>query len=231
MTRTDAVHRSGPQRRSAGSSADKRRIERRQAVSDSRCTGVFGQFAGSGRRRGEHAGGIRRRGDDIGFNPQFFDRCAPRVQTPEFQMEFGQPDRPGVIKSRHDFPVRSDADQSRLTGLLSPGMKNPIGMWEQRWAREERPRRARSVIWFSGFVDRLGPVHTQYDSVAEALESLLPGGLRAHCRIGGSRQRLPEGPGGRLQATCSSCNCARQCCCGNCSGRVRRQRSAASTSR
>jgi hypothetical protein len=37
----------------------------------------------------------------------------------------------------------------------------------------------------SGFVDGLGPVHAQYDSVAQAWETLLPGGLRAHCRIGG----------------------------------------------
>lgn len=37
----------------------------------------------------------------------------------------------------------------------------------------------------SGFVDRLKPVSSQYDSVAQAWEDLLPGGLRAHCRIGG----------------------------------------------
>lgn len=37
----------------------------------------------------------------------------------------------------------------------------------------------------SGFVDRLSPVHSQYDSVAQAWENLLPGNLRAHCRIGG----------------------------------------------
>lgn len=37
----------------------------------------------------------------------------------------------------------------------------------------------------SGFVDRLSPVHSRYDSVAQAWENLLPGGLRAHCRIGG----------------------------------------------
>jgi len=36
----------------------------------------------------------------------------------------------------------------------------------------------------SGFVDRLAPVHTQYDSLAEVWENLLPGNLRAHCRIG-----------------------------------------------
>jgi len=36
-----------------------------------------------------------------------------------------------------------------------------------------------------GFVDRLSPVHSRYDSVAQAWENLLPGALRAHCRIGG----------------------------------------------
>jgi hypothetical protein len=34
------------------------------------------------------------------------------------------------------------------------------------------------------FVERLTPVHSRYDSVTEALESLLPANLRAHCRIG-----------------------------------------------
>lgn len=37
----------------------------------------------------------------------------------------------------------------------------------------------------AGFVDRLSPVHSQYDSVTQAWETLLPGALRAHCRIGG----------------------------------------------
>jgi len=37
----------------------------------------------------------------------------------------------------------------------------------------------------TGFVGRLAPVHSRYDSVAQAWESLLPDGLRAHCRIGG----------------------------------------------
>lgn len=37
----------------------------------------------------------------------------------------------------------------------------------------------------SGFVDGLAPVHSRYDSVAQAWEGLLPGSLRAHCRIGG----------------------------------------------
>lgn len=36
-----------------------------------------------------------------------------------------------------------------------------------------------------GFLDRLTPMHSQYDSVAQAWENLLPGNLRAHCRIGG----------------------------------------------
>ena len=31
----------------------------------------------------------------------------------------------------------------------------------------------------------LSPVHSQYDSLAQAWENLLPGNLRAHCRIGG----------------------------------------------
>ncbi len=37
----------------------------------------------------------------------------------------------------------------------------------------------------AGFVDQLSLVHSRYDSVAQAWENLLPGGLRAHCRIGG----------------------------------------------
>ena len=37
----------------------------------------------------------------------------------------------------------------------------------------------------SGFVERLSPVCSQYDSVAQALASLLPDVLRAHCRIAG----------------------------------------------
>ena len=35
-----------------------------------------------------------------------------------------------------------------------------------------------------GFVDRLAPVHAQYDSLAQVWENLLPGALRDHCRIG-----------------------------------------------
>lgn len=37
----------------------------------------------------------------------------------------------------------------------------------------------------SGFVETLRPLHSQYDSVAHAWDSLLPAGLRAHCRIAG----------------------------------------------
>jgi len=36
----------------------------------------------------------------------------------------------------------------------------------------------------SDFVGRLARAPGQYDSVTEALESLLPGNLRPHCRIG-----------------------------------------------
>lgn len=35
------------------------------------------------------------------------------------------------------------------------------------------------------FVGRLSPVCSQYDSVAQAWATLLPGPLRAHCRIAG----------------------------------------------
>lgn len=35
------------------------------------------------------------------------------------------------------------------------------------------------------FVERLQPVHARCDSVAEALESLLPPNIRDHCRLGG----------------------------------------------
>ena len=37
----------------------------------------------------------------------------------------------------------------------------------------------------SGFVKRLSPVSSQYDSVAQAWVGLLPETLRAHCRIAG----------------------------------------------
>ncbi len=35
------------------------------------------------------------------------------------------------------------------------------------------------------FVGRLEPIHTRCDSVAEALESLLPPTIKPHCRLGG----------------------------------------------
>jgi len=37
----------------------------------------------------------------------------------------------------------------------------------------------------TGFVDRLSPVSSQYDSLAQAWEGLLPDTLRAHSRIAG----------------------------------------------
>ncbi len=37
----------------------------------------------------------------------------------------------------------------------------------------------------SGFVERLSPVSSRYDSVAQAWAGLLPEVLRAHCRIAG----------------------------------------------
>jgi len=40
---------------------------------------------------------------DIGFNPQFLSDALRAIQTPEFEMELGEPDRPGVIKSGTDF--------------------------------------------------------------------------------------------------------------------------------
>ncbi len=40
---------------------------------------------------------------DIGFNPQFLIDALRVVKTPEFELELGQPDRPGVIKSGTDF--------------------------------------------------------------------------------------------------------------------------------
>jgi hypothetical protein len=36
----------------------------------------------------------------------------------------------------------------------------------------------------NGYVDRLSPVHSKYDSLTQAWENLLPGNLRSHCRIG-----------------------------------------------
>jgi DNA polymerase-3 subunit beta len=40
---------------------------------------------------------------DIGFNPQFLIDVLRVLKTPEFELELGQPDRPGVIKSGTDF--------------------------------------------------------------------------------------------------------------------------------
>jgi len=40
---------------------------------------------------------------EIGFNPQFLIDALRVIQAPDFQMELGQPDRPGVIKSSNDF--------------------------------------------------------------------------------------------------------------------------------
>ena len=39
----------------------------------------------------------------VGFNPQFLVDALRVIRTPEFQMELGEPDRPGVIKSGSDF--------------------------------------------------------------------------------------------------------------------------------
>ena len=40
---------------------------------------------------------------EIGFNPQFLIDALRVIRTPDFQMELGQPDRPGVLKSGNDF--------------------------------------------------------------------------------------------------------------------------------
>lgn len=40
---------------------------------------------------------------EIGFNPQFLIDVLRVVKTPDFELELGQPDRPGVIKSGADF--------------------------------------------------------------------------------------------------------------------------------
>ena len=37
----------------------------------------------------------------------------------------------------------------------------------------------------TGFAKRLEPAHERYDSVTQAWDTLLPGGLRAHCRVAG----------------------------------------------
>jgi DNA polymerase-3 subunit beta len=40
---------------------------------------------------------------DIGFNPQFLIDVLRVIKTPEFELELGQPDRPGLIKSGADL--------------------------------------------------------------------------------------------------------------------------------
>ena len=40
---------------------------------------------------------------EIGFNPQFLIEVLRAVKTPNFELELGQPDRPGLIKSGKDF--------------------------------------------------------------------------------------------------------------------------------
>jgi DNA polymerase-3 subunit beta len=40
---------------------------------------------------------------EIGFNPQFLIDVLRIVKTPEFELELGQPDRPGLLKSGSDF--------------------------------------------------------------------------------------------------------------------------------
>ena len=40
---------------------------------------------------------------DIGFNPQFMVDALRVIRTPQFEMELGQSDRPGLIKSGNDF--------------------------------------------------------------------------------------------------------------------------------
>ncbi|MCU0916184.1 MAG: DNA polymerase III subunit beta [Planctomycetes bacterium] len=40
---------------------------------------------------------------DIGFNPQFLTDALRVIRTPDFELELGQADRPGVLKSGNDF--------------------------------------------------------------------------------------------------------------------------------
>jgi len=40
---------------------------------------------------------------EIGFSPQFLIDVLRAIKTPEFELELGQPDRPGLIKSGKDF--------------------------------------------------------------------------------------------------------------------------------
>ncbi|NQV32667.1 MAG: DNA polymerase III subunit beta [Phycisphaeraceae bacterium] len=39
----------------------------------------------------------------VGFNPQFITDALRVIQTPEFELDLGQPDRPGLIRSGSDF--------------------------------------------------------------------------------------------------------------------------------
>ena len=40
---------------------------------------------------------------EIGFNPQFIIDVLRVIKTPEFELELGESDRPGLIKSGKDF--------------------------------------------------------------------------------------------------------------------------------
>ncbi|MHC4720586.1 MAG: hypothetical protein ACYSYT_08935, partial [Planctomycetota bacterium] len=40
---------------------------------------------------------------EIGFSPQFLIDALRAIKTPEFELELGQSDRPGLIKSGKDF--------------------------------------------------------------------------------------------------------------------------------
>jgi len=40
---------------------------------------------------------------EIGFNPQFLIDVLRVIKTPEFELELGQQDRPGLIKSGTNF--------------------------------------------------------------------------------------------------------------------------------
>jgi DNA polymerase-3 subunit beta len=40
---------------------------------------------------------------EIGFNPQFLIDALRVIKTPEFELELGQQDRPGLIKSGANF--------------------------------------------------------------------------------------------------------------------------------
>jgi DNA polymerase-3 subunit beta len=40
---------------------------------------------------------------EIGFNPQYLTDALRVIKSPDFEMELGQADRPGLIKSGKDF--------------------------------------------------------------------------------------------------------------------------------